>query len=330
MKKIILITLFSIGIYGMNSQNYTPCNPANECAGDSKKVYSTVLENIPHPIIGCPDVKVFLDIIECNGVKYANRMEWISSCPLSEQNKKDALASLSSPINYLMAGEELSIRKGCMKEITIKADNPNDPCWLSAGGPMDENHHNCSIDPVTGKIVLTGVFGAYVTCDASICCNYQYDNYLDINGNNKVGIVGTTTSGPCNDDGTYLTGNRYSKTFGSCNITGTIISEGACEAICTYDDVGKGWKMANAIKNPIASESSNYEFVVKGKTITLNNSLNNIKGLFVYDLNGKIVFSELKNFDQSITLNDVNSKQIYLVKVLLNNNNILRAKMYID
>jgi hypothetical protein len=100
--------------------------------------------------------------------------------------------------------------------------------------------------------------------------------------------------------------------------------------MCSYDDKAKGWKMANAIKNPIASESSNYEFVVKGKTITLNNSLNNIKGLFVYDLNGKIVFSELKNFDQSITLNDVNTKQIYLVKVLLNNNNILRAKMYID
>jgi hypothetical protein len=42
MKKLILITLFSIGMLTVNAQNYTPCNPANECNGDNKKVTNEV------------------------------------------------------------------------------------------------------------------------------------------------------------------------------------------------------------------------------------------------------------------------------------------------
>jgi hypothetical protein len=66
------------------------------------------------------------------------------------------------------------------------------------------------------------------------------------------------------------------------------------------------------------------------KLYKLNNNENNIKGLFVYDLGGKIVFSETKNLNQTIELQNVSRNQVYIVKVLLNNNMILKSKMFVE
>lgn len=330
---IILNTLFLCTIftsYKLNAQTYTPCNPTHNCAGDNKKITNKRLD-FSKPDAPC-DGFLFYDEIECDNIKYANRLEWYiytADCQLTEQDKQNILAN--NQINYLMAGEELSIQQACMKEIVVRADNPNDPCWYNSGENIDANHRDCgAIDPLTGIATRTGHFGIYVSCNASICCNYQFDEYPDAHGNPMIGVVNVTTSGPCVDDGRYRIGGRFSKQIGNCLLEGTITSSSSCEAACVLGDRSRGWKMANALKKPTLSNNKNYEFIIKGKTIELNNTNQNIKALFVYDLNGKIVFSETKNFDQTIELNNVKQNQIYLVKVLLNNNAILKAKMYVE